>query len=138
MKLRRQELILELIEREVGAPEELEARLRRRGVDAATGDPSRDIRDLRLVGGGGRRVARLNGRPAFRQPHGLRRSPPSSEEAERVRRLAGLRTGAGTCSARAAIVRAHCRRRRRSPETTPSGDCARRQYAASPTKRLKG
>ena len=50
MKARRQEVILDLVERELlHSQEELRGRLRQRGIDATQATISRDIRDLGLV-----------------------------------------------------------------------------------------
>jgi transcriptional regulator of arginine metabolism len=100
MKLRRQELILELVEREVlRSQEELRARLRRRGVEATQATISRDIRDLKLV----KRAVdgayqRMNGQPG-RPAGGLetlgRLAAEFLSDVESVQQLVVLRTGAG-------------------------------------------
>jgi transcriptional regulator of arginine metabolism len=100
MKLRRQELILELVEREVlRSQEELRARLRRRGVEATQATISRDIRDLKLV----KRAAdgayqRMNGQPGH-SAAGLgaveRLAAEFLRDVDCVQQLVVLRTGAG-------------------------------------------
>jgi transcriptional regulator of arginine metabolism len=146
MKLRRQELILELIEREVvRSQEELRARLRRRGVNATQATLSRDIRDLGLV----KRAAdgayqRMNGQPGH-SASALdalgRLAAEFLRDVERVQQLVVVRTGAGQAQPLAlAIDRAQL------PEAvgTIAGDdtilvIARdARHAASLAKRLKG
>ena len=146
MKARRQELILELVEREVlRSQEELRARLRRRGVDATQATISRDIRDLGLV----KRAVdgayqRMNGQPG---PSGTalgalgRLAAEFLRDVDCVQQLVVLRTGAGQAQPLAlAIDRADL------PEAvgTIAGDdtillIARDgRRAASLAKRLKG
>jgi transcriptional regulator of arginine metabolism len=100
MKARRQELILDLVERELlHSQEELRDRLRRRGVAATQATISRDIRDLglvkRAVDGAYQRLDGPRGQPERAMATLERLAAEFLRQVDHVQQLVVLRTGAG-------------------------------------------
>jgi transcriptional regulator of arginine metabolism len=100
MKARRQELILDLVERELlHSQEELRDRLRQCGVAATQATISRDIRDLglvkRAVDGAYQRLDGQPGPPARTMAALERLAAEFLRQVDHVQQLVVLRTGAG-------------------------------------------
>jgi transcriptional regulator of arginine metabolism len=100
MKARRQELILDLVERELlHSQEELRDRLRQRGVAATQATISRDIRDLglvkRAVDGAYQRLDALSGQTGRAMATLDRLAAEFLRQVDHVQQLVVLRTGAG-------------------------------------------
>ena len=109
MKVRRQGLILELIDREpLHSQEQLRRRLHQRGFAATQATISRDIKDLGLV--------KRSGDGAYQRPGAEQASPESVlgalersaaeflRRVDRVRQLVVVRTGAGQAQPLAAAI----------------------------------